>query len=45
MREAVILSTARTGMPKEVRGSFNNTHPITYTALFNVSAFGTDLTI
>jgi len=32
MREAVIVSTARTGMPKAVRGSFNNTHPITFTA-------------
>lgn len=31
MREAVIVSTARTGMPKAVRGSFNNTHPITFT--------------
>ena len=30
MREAVIVSTARTGMPKAVRGSFNNTHPINY---------------
>ena len=29
MREAVILATARTGMAKSVRGSFNNTHPIT----------------
>ncbi|OYU72041.1 MAG: acetyl-CoA acetyltransferase, partial [Alphaproteobacteria bacterium PA3] len=28
MREAVIVSTARTGMAKSVRGSFNNTHPI-----------------
>ena len=31
MREVVIVSTARTGMPKSVRGSFNNTHPITFT--------------
>jgi len=31
MREAVIVSTARTGMPKAVKGSFNNTHPITFT--------------
>ena len=31
MREAVIVSTARTGMPKAVRGSFNNTHPIAFT--------------
>ncbi|MEM1132135.1 MAG: acetyl-CoA C-acyltransferase [Pseudomonadota bacterium] len=30
MREAVIVSTARTGMPKAVKGSFNNTHPITF---------------
>ncbi len=29
MREAVIVSTARTGITKAVRGSFNNTHPIT----------------
>ncbi|BFM14520.1 acetyl-CoA C-acyltransferase [Maricurvus nonylphenolicus] len=29
MREAVIVSTARTGMTKAVRGSFNNTHPVT----------------
>ncbi len=29
MREAVIVSTARTGMTKAVRGSFNQTHPIT----------------
>jgi acetyl-CoA C-acetyltransferase len=28
MREAVIVSTARTGMAKSGRGSFNNTHPI-----------------
>jgi len=28
MREAVIVSTARTGMAKSVKGSFNNTHPI-----------------
>lgn len=28
MREAVIVSTARTGMAKSVRGSFNATHPI-----------------
>ena len=28
MREAVVVSTARTGMAKSVRGSFNNTHPI-----------------
>ena len=26
MREAVIVSTARTGMGKSVRGSFNQTH-------------------
>jgi len=31
MREVVIVSTARTGMPKSVRGSFNNTHPIAFT--------------
>ena len=30
MREAVIVSTARTGMPKSVRGGFNNTHPIVF---------------
>ena len=30
MKEAVIVSTARTGMPKAVKGSFNNTHPITF---------------
>lgn len=29
MREVVIVSTARTGMAKSVRGSFNATHPIT----------------
>jgi acetyl-CoA C-acetyltransferase len=29
MRDAVILSTARTGMAKTGRGSFNNTHGIT----------------
>jgi len=29
MREAVIVSTARTGMAKSVKGSFNLTHPIT----------------
>lgn len=29
MREAVIVSTARTGMAKSIKGSFNNTHPIT----------------
>ncbi len=28
MREAVIVSTARTGLAKSVRGSFNHTHPI-----------------
>ncbi len=28
MREAVIVSTARTGRAKSVRGSFNNAHPI-----------------
>jgi acetyl-CoA C-acetyltransferase len=28
MREVVIVSTARTGMAKSVRGSFNATHPI-----------------
>lgn len=28
MREAVIVSTARTGMAKSVKGSFNATHPI-----------------
>ncbi|NIB38024.1 acetyl-CoA C-acyltransferase [Pseudomaricurvus alkylphenolicus] len=28
MREAVIVSTARTGMAKSIKGSFNNTHPI-----------------
>ncbi len=32
MREAVIVSTARTGMPKSVRGGFNNTHPIVFGA-------------
>jgi acetyl-CoA C-acetyltransferase len=31
MREVAIVSTARTGMPKAVRGSFNNTHPIVFT--------------
>jgi acetyl-CoA C-acetyltransferase len=31
MREVAIISTARTGMPKAVRGSFNNTHPIAFT--------------
>ena len=30
MRDAVIVSTARTGMPKAVRGGFNNTHPIVF---------------
>ena len=30
MREVVIVSTARTGMAKSVRGSLNATHPITY---------------
>ena len=30
MREVVIVSTARTGMPKSVRGGFNNTHPIVF---------------
>ncbi len=30
MREVVVVSTARTGMPKSVRGSFNNTHPIAF---------------
>ncbi|MGZ6038971.1 MAG: acetyl-CoA C-acyltransferase [Phenylobacterium sp.] len=30
MREAVIVSTARTGLAKSVRGSLNATHPITY---------------
>jgi acetyl-CoA C-acetyltransferase len=29
MRQAVIVSTARTGLAKSVRGSFNRTHPIT----------------
>ena len=29
MTEAVIVSTARTAMPKSVRGKFNNTHGIT----------------
>ncbi len=29
MREAVIVSTARTALAKSVRGSFNDTHPIT----------------
>ena len=28
MRDAAIVSTARTAMAKSVRGSFNNTHPI-----------------
>ena len=28
MREALIVSTARTGLAKAVRGSFNQTHPI-----------------
>ena len=28
MREAVIVSTARTGLAKSVKGSFNSTHPI-----------------
>jgi acetyl-CoA C-acetyltransferase len=28
MREAVIVSTARTGLAKSVKGSFNHTHPI-----------------
>jgi len=28
MREAVVVSTARTGLAKSVRGSFNSTHPI-----------------
>ena len=30
MREAVIVSTARTGLAKSVRGSLNATHPIVY---------------
>ncbi|WP_337185553.1 acetyl-CoA C-acyltransferase [Phenylobacterium sp.] len=30
MREAVIVSTARTGLAKSLRGSLNATHPITY---------------
>ena len=29
MTDAVIVSTARTAMPKSVRGKFNNTHGIT----------------
>jgi acetyl-CoA C-acetyltransferase len=32
LREAVIVSTARTGLAKSVRGSLNATHPITYAA-------------
>ncbi|MFT3727170.1 MAG: acetyl-CoA C-acyltransferase [Terricaulis sp.] len=40
MREVVVVSTARTGMGKAVRGSFNATHPITLTghALANAIA-------
>jgi hypothetical protein len=30
MREVVMVSTARTGMAKAVRGSLNATHPVTY---------------
>jgi acetyl-CoA C-acetyltransferase len=30
MKEVVIVSTARTGLAKSVRGSLNATHPITY---------------
>ena len=30
MREVIIVSTARTGMPKSVRGAFNNTHPVVF---------------
>ena len=30
MRDAVIVSTARTGLAKSLRGSLNATHPITY---------------
>ena len=29
MRDVAIVSTARTGLAKSVRGSFNATHPIT----------------
>ena len=33
MREAVIVSTARTGLAKSVRGGFNMTHGATLGAL------------
>ena len=32
MREAVIVSTARTALAKSVRGTFNNTHGVTMAA-------------